>query len=61
MAIPAGQQGETKPKWTIKEALCLAVIHLLLSFNCIFVCVCGVGGFISLCVGGAGVGVLDRG
>lgn len=35
-------QGETKPKWTIKEALRLAVIHLLLSFDCNFYfCVAG--------------------
>lgn len=54
MAIPAGKQGETKSKWTIKEALHLAVIHLLLSFNCNFYFLWG--GRLYFTMGGGGGG-----
>lgn len=54
-----GQQGETKPKRTIKEALSLAVIHLLLSFDCNFYfCVRWEAVFHYVW---EGLGVLDRG
>ena len=49
-----GQQGETKPKRTIKEALSLAVIHLLYLLIVIFIFVCGGRLYFTMCGRGWG-------